>query len=73
MDARARLTVPDVFFVLMTLAFLGALYPVFWSLLEGTAAPHMGAGALFLWQLILPFGLLVIISVIYMKGTAGVR
>lgn len=73
MDVRGRLTVPDAFFVLMTIAFLGALYPVFYNILEVTAAPHMGAGALFLWQLILPFGLLVITSMIFIKATAGVR
>jgi hypothetical protein len=70
MDARARITLPDVLFVLMSLAYLGALYPVFREGLE-TRAHLMTTGELYLFQMILPLGILVLFTVIYVKAAGG--
>lgn len=71
-DHRGRLTVPDVVFVLASVAILGALAPVFYDALRGNTA-EMTTGTLYLFQLIIPFALLVLLSMIYVKATAGVK
>jgi len=59
-------------FFLMSLAALGALYPVYYDALN----QHVGGfptGAAYLFQLFLPLALLVLLSMIFVKATAGVR
>lgn len=70
-DHRGRLTVPDVVFVLAAIAVIGALSPVFYDALRSNTS-EMSTGTLYLLQLIIPFAIAVLFSVIYMKATAGV-
>lgn len=70
MDQRARLTMPDVLWVMASLAFLGVLYPVFWTSLEANLS-ELGTGETYLIQLILPLAVLVLYSVIYKKTIGG--
>jgi len=67
---RARLTLPDVLFVLMSLAFVGALWPVVAAALQ-TNAGVMSTGSSYIYQLLLPVAILVLFSVIYLKAVAG--
>jgi len=69
--SRARLTIPDVAYLLMSLAILGALYPVWQS---GFVAniDEVSTAAAWLWRLMLPLALLVLFSMIFLKATAGV-
>lgn len=70
MDARARITLPDVLFLLMSLAFLGALYPVFMDGFRENVS-IMSTGTAYLLQMVLPLAVLVLLSVIYVKAIAG--
>lgn len=70
MDDRARLTVPDVLWILMSLAFVSALWPVVTNGLESNAG-EIGTGPLFLFQLVLPISLLVLLAMIYRKAVGG--
>jgi len=70
MDRRARITVPDVVFVVATLVVVASLWPVVWSLLNAQAG-SMRPGTVYLFRLLLPFSGLVIIAMIYVKGVAG--
>jgi hypothetical protein len=70
-DERARLTLPDLAYVLASIAFLGALYPVFWDSVQGRLG-ELSTGTVYLLQLVLPLALLVLLYVIYIKATAGV-
>lgn len=70
MAERARITLPDLVYILFALAFLGALYPVFFEALD-MQAPNMMTGSVYIYQLILPLALLVMLTVIYVKATAG--
>lgn len=69
-DDRARITVPDVLFIVFSVASIAALYPVFWSGLEDRAG-GMTTGELYLFQLILPFALLVVVSMVYVSAVGG--
>lgn len=69
-DNRARLTVPDILFVLMSFGFLLALWPVFQDGFEKNVG-LMGPGAAILWQMILPYALLILLYVIFSKATRG--
>lgn len=69
-DERGRLTLPDVLYVLMTVAFIGALWPVVMDAIEENHA-EMSTGAEYIYLLVLPLGVLVLLSVIYLKATAG--
>lgn len=71
MSRRARITVPDLMFTLFSLAALGALYPVFHDHFQANL-DVMGTGPEWLWQMVLPMALLVLMSVIYLKATQGV-
>lgn len=71
MDPRARLTIPDVLFILLSVGVLGALYPVFFDLLEQNV-DSMGTASEWLWQLFLPLAILVLLSVLWVKTTRGV-
>lgn len=69
---RARITIPDVLFLLLTLGFLAALWPVFADLFSANSG-EVGPGVGMLYQMILPMGLLVIFTVIYSKAIRGVQ
>lgn len=69
---RARITIPDVLFLLMTLAFVAALWPVFADFLTANSG-ELGQGEMMLYTMILPLGLLVVFTIIYQKAIRGVR
>ena len=69
-DRRGRLTVPDVIFLLASVAFLGALYPVFWSGFRANIN-LLSPGTAYLFQLILPLAIIVLLSVVYVKAAGG--
>ncbi|RDZ65976.1 hypothetical protein C5B90_06410 [Haloferax sp. Atlit-12N] len=71
MGSRGRITVPDVVYTTATLAFVGALAPVFYDGLDANAG-QLGTGEAFLFQLIGPLLALVLMSVIWFKATRGV-
>lgn len=68
---RARITIPDLVYILMSFAALAALYPVYSDFYDSHVG-SMGPGAAWLWQLFLPMAILVIFSVIWLKATQGV-
>jgi len=68
---RARLTIPDVAYLLMSLAILAALYPV-WKSGFVSNISQISTSTAWLWRLMLPLALLVLFSMIYLKATAGV-
>jgi len=70
MDERARLTVPDIAFLLGTVAMVGALYPVFADGYDKMVS-EMDPATAMLWQLFLPLMILVIFGVLYRKAVAG--
>ena len=70
MDARARITVPDVVFVVATLVVLGRLWPVVWDALAANAGV-LGADVVYLFRLVLPLAGLVVVSVVFAKALAG--
>jgi hypothetical protein len=70
-DDRARITLPNVVLWLAALAFLGALAPVFYSSLE-SAVGETSTGALLLYRLLPSLAVLILITVIWRKATAGV-
>jgi hypothetical protein len=67
---RARLTITDVVYVLMAVAGLAALYPVYSSLLNGTAS-RMDPGTAVVFQSMLAVMLVVLLSVIYVEARSG--
>lgn len=70
MDDRGRLTVPDVVYVAASLAFLGALYPVYSDSLSaniGLIDPRTA----YLLQLVLPLFVLVLLYLIVVVGIRG--
>lgn len=71
-DTRGRLTVPDIAFVTFSLAIVAALYPVFWDRFQANLGV-MSTGTAYLFQLILPLLVLVMLGTVYVKATAGVR
>lgn len=70
MDERARLTIPDLIYALMSIAFLGALMPVFYSGFQANLG-ELGTGEEYLFQLITPMLVLVLLSVIWVKTIGG--
>lgn len=68
---RARITIQDLVYVLMSLGFLAALYPVLSSGLEENAG-EMSVGAQYLMQLLLPLSLLVLLWMLWRKALVGV-
>ena len=70
MDERARLTVPDIAFMLGTIAMVGALYPVFADGFSDMVS-EMDPATAMLWRLFLPLMILVIFGVLYRKAIAG--
>ncbi|QLD84611.1 hypothetical protein HWV23_02710 [Natronomonas halophila] len=69
-DTRGRLTVPDIAFLTFSIAIVAALYPVFWERLQANVGV-MSTGTAYLFQLILPLAVLVLLGVIFVKATAG--
>jgi len=69
-DTRARITITDIVFALMTIAFVGALWPVFFDAYQGTAA-DLTTGTEMLYLLILPVIVLVLIFKLYQKAVRG--
>lgn len=70
-DARGRLTVPDVAFILMTLMIIRILWPV----LNTTFLDNLGeisTPTAWLFRLVLPIAILVLFSMLWLKATAGV-
>jgi hypothetical protein len=68
-DQRGRLTVPDVMFGLFTMAFIGALYPVFMDGYQENLNVIPTEAELLL-QLMLPLSLLVFFAIIYLKAAS---
>jgi hypothetical protein len=69
-DKRGRLTVPDVLFLLMSLAFFAPLTLVFYDGLDMSAS-YLGTGTGYLYQLLPPLAILVLLSVVYVKSIGG--
>jgi hypothetical protein len=69
---RARVTIPDVAFILFTVALLGALYPVFSDALVQNAG-EMSTGVALLLQLVLPSIVLVMLYSLYQKAIRGAK
>lgn len=67
---RGRLTVPDILFLLMGVAFLGALYPVFWGFYTDNLS-YLSPGAKYLFQLMLPLLLLVLYTIVFRNAVGG--
>lgn len=70
--SRARITIPDVLFLLMSIAGFAALWPVLSDLMAQNSGT-LGGGETLLFRMILPLALLVIFSTIYVKAIRGVR
>jgi hypothetical protein len=70
-DERARLTVPDVAFFLMSLAILGILWPV-WNTYFVARQDAISTPTAWLLRLMLPFAILVMMGMLWRKATAGV-
>lgn len=70
MDRRGRITVPDVVFLVFTLAVLGSLYPVFTDAFSSSTSV-LSLGESYLFQLLLPFAVLVILATIWRKAIVG--
>jgi hypothetical protein len=70
MDARARITPPDIVLILASLAILGGLIPVFVDVMAQQSA-ELSEGELLLLQFIVPGSILVLLAVIYRKAVVG--
>lgn len=70
MRERARITVPDVIFVLMSIGFLAVLFPLLRDIMA-THAGEISTGAAWLYIMILPMALLVLFSQIFRKASEG--
>jgi len=70
MDARARITVPDIVMTVGVLAILGILFPVFASGLSGNLG-EMSTGTIWMFRLLLPMALLVVLGRLFQKATVG--
>lgn len=67
---RGRLTLPDLVYVLMSLAVLGALWPVVQSGLEANAGV-VGTGPAYIFLLLLPLAALVLLTLIWRTAAGG--
>lgn len=70
MDRRGRITIVEVVTTLFALGFVGALWPVVSTSLDG-AVSEMTAGEVYLIRLLLPMMLLVMLSILYATATQG--
>lgn len=69
---RARLTLTDVIYLLLALAALAALYPVFSTLLTAVT-PNLSEGEQLIYSTVLPVSVMIILSVMYIEAQAGLR
>jgi hypothetical protein len=70
MGDRARITIPDIVITVGVLAILGILYPVFASGL-GNNLTEMSTPTIWMFRLMLPMALLVILSRLFRKAIVG--
>lgn len=68
---RARITVPDVVFILVSVGIIGVLWPIVDDFLTANA-DVVPTPAAWLFLLVLPMALLVLISVIFRTAAQGV-
>lgn len=68
---RARITIQDLVYVVMSLGFLAALYPVVYDGLQENSS-EFSVGVEYLMQLILPMALLVLLWMVWRKALVGV-
>jgi ABC-type dipeptide/oligopeptide/nickel transport system permease component len=68
---RARLTVPDVAFLLVSLYILRVLWPVLNSGFINNLG-ELSTATAWLVRLILPLAILMLFSMLWLKATAGV-
>lgn len=71
MTDRARITIPDVVFVVVSIGMIAVLWPVLRDRLAANA-DVIATPTAWLFLLILPMALLVLISVIFKTAAAGV-
>jgi len=69
-DCRGRITIVEVLLMMFTLAFLGALWPVVQDAIDSSAS-SLGTGELYLFRLLLPLMLLVMLSVLFVTASSG--
>jgi len=72
MTNRARITLPDVVLLAASLLFAAPLISVFLSELNANAG-ELSVGAAYIWQLLVPVLLLVVLWVIWSRATVGAR
>jgi len=69
-DERGRLTLPFILYILLAMAFLGGLYPVFADLYAQNVGT-MTQGTRLIFQLVLPLSVLVLLTLIFVKSGVG--
>lgn len=70
MDTRARLTIPDLVYALMSIAFLGALSPVFYDGFRSNLG-ELSTGEEYLFQMMTPMLILILLTVVWVKTIGG--
>lgn len=70
MDSRGRITIPDIVLTVAVVAILGILFPVFSSGLEGNLS-EMSTPTIWMFRLMLPMALLVVLSRLFRKSIVG--
>ncbi len=70
MDVRGRITLPDLMFIVASLAFLSVLWPIMNDVLE--QSKDLGTGAHYIFLLVMPVGVIVLFAAIYRSSIAGV-
>jgi len=72
MTDRGRITLPDVIYLLIGVVLIGILYPVFKSGFISNRG-SMSTGSQYLWLLVLPIALLMLLGLAFRKATRGAR
>lgn len=67
---RGRLTLPDFLLLFFSLAVFGALFPPFFDIFSQNAGV-MSVGTNFIFQMVLPLLLLVVLAAIYRTSIRG--
>lgn len=70
MDTRGRLTLVDVVFVVADIAFLAVMLRVFYPVLQEHGG-SLATGEGYLWQLIPPLLVLVLLATIWVTAISG--
>jgi len=70
LDDRARLTIPFVAQLLMVMGILAGLWPVFWGLLQDNV-DQFSTGTAYLWQLVLPLSVVVLLALMFRTAVRG--